>query len=374
MIIERLKLENWRNYRHGEAHFDRGVNIIYGANAQGKTNLLEAVFYLGTASSFRTSDDLDLINKDSDYFYLEAEASSQRVGRLLISAAMNRDKKRKWLINGTPRRRLADIVGIFHTVIFSPEDINLVKGGPACRRRWLNRQISQLDPLYCHALLRYNQVLRQRNACLKNWQQQPDADALAVWNEQLILLGSEICCRRGLIIEQLNAIAAPLHGGLSAGEQLQLRYRCDICGRAPFSADSEQLADSFARELQRRHQAELLRGATLCGPQHDDVEILLGGDAARDFASQGQQRMLALSLKLAELELAYAEKGEYPVLLLDDVLSELDANRSRRVLQLPEKTQTFISAALLPELIQPGRLWLVSAPQGAAQLQSRERI
>ena len=368
MIIKRLKLENWRNYLHQEALFDESVNIISGANAQGKTNLLEAISYLGMASSFRTTDDLDLINKNKQHFYLEAEAYSATQGRLTISAAMNRDKKRKWVVNGQPRRRLVDIVGIFHTVIFSPEDIYLVKGGPGCRRRWLNRQISQIDPAYCHTLVNYNHILRQRNACLKAWERMPDEDTLAVWNDQLVEYGSQISLRRQQIIAALNQIAAPLHDDLATGEGLELRYQCNIAGRESFSSAAE-LAELYRRELQRHSHAERLRGATLVGPHRDDINILINGDAARDFASQGQQRTLALSLKLSELELAYAEKGEYPVLLLDDALSELDDQRGRRILELPAKTQTFISAATLPSAINQGTKWLVQAIDGVAHLQ-----
>ena len=367
MIIKRLKLENWRNYISEEALFDDKVNIIYGANAQGKTNLLEAISYLGMASSFRTADDLDLINKDKQHFYLQAEAESATQGRITIAAAMNRDKRRKWVINGQPRRRLVDIVGIFHTVIFSPEDIYLVKGGPGCRRRWLNRQISQIDPAYCHMLVNYNHLLRQRNACLKAWERSPDEDNLAVWDAQLVEYGSQISLRRQQIIAALNRLAAPLHDELAAGEALELRYQCNIAGRDNFASLAE-LAALFQRELQRHSRAERLRGATLVGPHRDDIIIDINGDAARDFASQGQQRTLALSLKLSELELAYAEKGEYPVLLLDDALSELDDQRGRRILELPSKTQTCISAATWPPGVIQGTKWLVQATDGVAHL------
>lgn len=218
------------------------------------------------------------------------------------------------------------------------------KAGPGCRGRWLNRQISQIDPAYCHTLVNYNHILRQRNACLKAWERMPDEDTLAVWNDQLVEYGSQISLRRQQIIAALNQIAAPLHDDLATGEGLELRYQCNITGRESFSS-AAGLVELYRRELQRHSHAERLRGATLVGPHRDDINILINGDAARDFASQGQQRTLALSLKLSELELAYAEKGEYPVLLLDDALSELDDQRGRRILELPAKTQTFISAA-----------------------------
>ena len=366
MQIHRLQLENWRNYHQTEAIFDPSVNIVYGANAQGKTNLLEAIAYLGMASSFRTANDLELINKQSRHFYLHAEVSSERQGRLEIAAAMNREKKRKWVVNGQPRRRLVEIIGLFHTVVFSPEDIYLVKGGPGCRRRWLNRQISQLDPAYCRRLVEYNHILRQRNAYLKNGA--PDEDTLAVWDEQLIACGVQISLRRRQIIAELNRLAAPLHRQLASGERLELRY---LSQSAPPEAEEAELAELFRAQLLRHRRAELLRGVTLAGPHRDDILVLINDDQAREFASQGQQRSLALSLKLAELELAYQERGEYPVLLLDDVLSELDSQRGRRILELPAKTQTFISAAALPQARLSGKRWLVQSIGGTARLSEK---
>ncbi|NLF80326.1 MAG: DNA replication and repair protein RecF, partial [Clostridia bacterium] len=230
MIIKRLKLKNWRNYQKEEKRWHESVNVIYGANAQGKTNLLEAISYLGLASSFRDAADIDLIYRERDYFYLEADVFSQGEGDFTISAAMNRAKKRRWLVNGQPRQRLVDIVGMFHTVIFAPEDVYLVKGGPELRRRWLNRLISQLDPVYCRRLLTYNQVLRQRNACLRLAPEAMDEETLAVWDQQLIELGSEITLRRWQALTALAPLAEEQHARLSGGEKLSLRYQSAVAG------------------------------------------------------------------------------------------------------------------------------------------------
>lgn len=374
MIIKRLKLKNWRNYQEEEKRWHESVNLICGANAQGKTNLLEAISYLGLASSFRDAADLDLIYRERDYFYLEADIfscgeMSPGGGEFTVSAAMNRAKKRRWLVNGQPRQRLVDIVGLFHTVIFAPEDVYLVKGGPELRRRWLNRLISQLDPAYCRRLLTYNQVLRQRNACLRLAQGAPDEEALAVWDQQLIELGCGITMRRRQALTALAPLAAEQHARLSGGEKLTLRYQSAVAGREDFS-DAQELARLFERELQRHAASEQLRGCTLVGPHRDEIKIAVNGQPAREFASQGQQRTLAISMKLAELETAYLERGEYPVLLLDDVLSELDEKRRSRLLLLPEKTQTFISAAEFdPGLLGRGRKWLVEAtPEHGAKI------
>lgn len=369
MKIKRLKLINWRNYHAEEVLWDDSVNIVYGANAQGKTNLLEAISYLGLASSFRAAADLDLINRDRQYFFLEADIDSVIQGPLTISAAMDRSKKRKWVINNQPRQRLVDIVGIFHTVVFSPEDIYLVKGGPELRRRWLNRQISQLNPEYCRMMLTYNHILRQRNACLRMWDRQADEEALAIWDRQLVEYGSQISMKRRQSVGELALLAADLHQDLSGGEELDLRYQSAVAGKEEVS-DVSQFEELFKTELIRHAQAERMRGGTLVGPHRDDIKISINDSAAREFASQGQQRTLAISLKLAELELAFAEKGEYPVLLLDDVLSELDEKRKRRILELPEKTQTFISAAGVDIQISRGKKWQVETVDHIARIKA----
>jgi DNA replication and repair protein RecF len=361
MIIKRLKLKNWRNYQAEEIRWDDSLNIIYGRNAQGKTNLLEAISYLGLASSFRDAADTDLIYREQEYFYLEADIYSLSDADFTISAALNRAKKRRWLVNGQPRQRLVDMVGLFHTVIFAPEDVYLVKGGPELRRRWLNRLISQLDPVYCRTLLTYNQVLRQRNAGLRLPPEVLDAAALVVWDKQLIEYGSEITIRRRQALTALSPLAAEQHARLSGGEKLSLRYQSAVAGREEFNS-REELIELFSRELARHASAERLRGCTLVGPHRDEIKISVDGQPARDFASQGQQRTLAVSMKLAELETAFLERGEYPVLLLDDVLSELDEKRRSRLLELPEKTQTFISAADFDlAVLGRGRKWLVEA-------------
>jgi len=369
MKIKRLKLINWRNYYDEQAYWDDSVNIIYGANAQGKTNLLEAISYLSLASSFRAATEAELINRDKQYFFLEADICSMIQGKLTISAAMDRSKKRKWVINNQPRQRLVDIVGIFHTVVFSPEDIYLVKGGPEMRRRWLNRQISQLDPEYCRMLLTYNHILRQRNACLRREYRGAEEETLAIWDRQLIEYGSKISLRRRHIVAELLSLAGKLHEELSGGENLQLRYQSAVAGKEEFT-DLSEFEELFKMELVRHAQTERIRGNTLVGPHRDDIKIFINNSDAREFASQGQQRTLAVSLKLAEVELAFTKKREYPVLLLDDVLSELDEKRQKRILELPEKTKTFISATGKDIQISRGKKWLVQTVDEVARIKT----
>jgi len=347
MRIEKLRLVNWRNYKEEELIFDSGVNVVCGDNAQGKTNLLEAVSYLGLASSFRGSPDGDLIKKGSDFFYVEARLFKETPvpASHTISSAMDIHRRRKLLIDGSPCRRLADSVGFCHNVVFSPDDIFLIKGSPEGRRRWLNRQLSQTDPIYCRDLIDYNKVLRQRNALLKTAAEQPCAELLLPWTQQLIDIGSRITCRRMEAINRLSPMAAQQHSLLAAGETLELTYISRLLPEEGEGDKEALIAENFTARLKKLEEVEYRRGMTLAGPHRDDVEIKVNGLCAREMASQGQQRTAAISMKLAELEWGRQEKGEYPVLLLDDVLSELDDKRRRRILQLPEKVQTIITAA-----------------------------
>lgn len=363
MLLKRLRLDNFRNYGQLEFEPDPGINLVYGANAQGKSNLLEAICYLGMASSFRLAADTELIRHEQPYFYVEGEADSEVAGKLRLAAAFSRDHKRKWTVNGQSMQRLSDVVGLFHTVIFAPEDIYLVKAGPEQRRRYLNRQMSQNHREYCRLLLNYNHVLRQRNACLKQGQDKDISGELAAWDKQLIALGSVILAGRINTARQLQPLAEELHGRLSGGEKLTLTYQSKLLAKSGGETlNAEEAAEIYAAELLRLRQAEIARGATLCGPHRDDLLISIDGQAARDFASQGQQRTLALSLKLAELELARELTGEYPVLLLDDVLSELDEDRQGQIVALVAgKTQTFISSVSGDHPLAAGRRWQVRA-------------
>ncbi|MEG2212833.1 MAG: DNA replication/repair protein RecF [Clostridiales bacterium] len=340
MRIQRLVGENFRNYEQFEVNFDLQLNIIFGFNAQGKSNLLESICYLSLASSFRGAADLELIHQQRDYFYLAGEMGSTQTGDFSISAAYNRQKRRKWRLNQQPCQKLSDIVGVFHTVIFSPEDILLIKGGPSLRRRFLNRQM--------------------RNHCLK----QGNEELLTVWDQQLIDLGVKIVCHRVNILKHLQPLAAQIHQELSGGEQLTLFYQSAVLPEN-FELDYQgelksAIQERFMAQLKRLRRGELARGLCLCGPHRDDVLIAIDGNNSRNFASQGQQRTAALSLKLAELELARQIRGEYPVLLLDDVLSELDSKRQKNlVVLMTKKTQTFITTTDKTIPFGQGKLWTV---------------
>ncbi|MDO4582396.1 MAG: DNA replication/repair protein RecF [Bacillota bacterium] len=361
MKINELSIENFRNYQQEQLTFDAEINIICGDNAQGKTNLLEAISYLSIASSFRAAADQELLGQGKDYFYLQGEIESRRDGQLSISAGMDAERQKRWRINGEVKKKLADIVGVFHTVSFIPDDINIVKAGPGLRRRYLNCQMSQLYPEYCQLLLRYNHLLKQRNADLRNQGENIDEAVLAEWDAQLIELGTAITLRRRDTLRRLQPLAAAIHEKLSGGEQLTLAYHSALCGRQGEDGGEDELTARFVAELARWRKSELQRGLTLIGPHRDDILIGVDGQPAREMASQGQQRTAALSLKLAELRLAAQIRGEEPVLLLDDVMSELDDKRRQHLLtQLGGQAQTFISGAgELGELRGRGKRWYV---------------
>lgn len=354
MQINRLYIENFRNYHQQQAEFDPNLNLITGKNAQGKSNLLEAIGYLSMASSFRGCGEGELIQWEKDYFYLQGHIESKNES-FSLSAAVNKQKRRKWRIDQQVCRKLNEIIGRFHTVTFAPEDLLLIKGGPTLRRRYINRQMSQLYPEYFSLLVRYNQVVKQRNQCLK----QQREDVLPLWDYQFIDLAAKITQRRLQLIGLLRPIVENVQESLQQGEKLTLHYQ----SYALASGDEEQMDEESLRrqltmQVERMRRGELCRGISLCGPHRDDLAIDIDGVSSRAYASQGQQRSAALALKLAELAIAKEIRGEYPVLLLDDVLSELDGQRQKNLLRLTMgKTQTFLTATHFS--FSRGRQWHV---------------
>ena len=360
MILRCLKLDNFRNYRQALVEWHEQVNLLQGNNAQGKSNLLEAICFLSLTTSFRGAKEQELIRTGASHFYAEGDIGNEQQGNFTISAACSQDKRRKWKVDGQERRRGA-LVGLLHSVIFSPEDVDLVKAGPMQRRRFLNRQISQLYPEHCRQLLRYNRIVAQRNSCLRFLQQAETAvsarEALVVWDQQLAENGAAIIWQRRQVLKQLDPLAAEFHGELAGGEKLRLSYKS--FGGAVEAADEEELCALFLKELQRMSAAERARGATLVGPHRDDVLIEIAGAPGKGYASQGQQRTAALACKLAELNLARAHKQEWPLLLLDDVLSELDDCRQQALLKkIDGGAQTFIAATGALPLVG-GRVWKI---------------
>lgn len=351
MRLERLTLINFRNYSRLEIGFDRSLTVLQGDNAQGKSNLLEAIYMLATSKSPRTNSDRDLLNwfAESDlqpYARIDAEVErGERTERIEITilktnGGANGSTVRKQIrINGVNRRAL-DLLGHLNVVLFLPQDVELVDGSPSVRRRYLDIMLCQINPRYCRALSEYTHAVVQRSHLLRRLRERPgDPAQLAYWDEMLAGRGAEVISWRRRTILTLDQLAGAIHRELTNGdERLHLVYRPSLPipetteptqtpGQAAPEGEVAQIRAAFSERLARLRPAELHQGACLVGPHRDDVRFVVNGRDLQTFGSRGQQRTAALSLKMAETRLMYSETGEHPVLLLDDVLSELDAKR-----------------------------------------------
>ena len=336
MYIKELELDNFRNYEHLEVSFSKDVNIFLGENAQGKTNLLEGIYLHAMARSFKTIRDRELIRFGEEYcknravaFYEDEEHTSE----IIISQAGAKAVK----VDGARISRTSELLERLHIIIFSPEDLKIVKEEPGKRRGFINREICQIRPGYVSDLNEYRRILRQRNAFLK--EDRIDETVLDIWDDSLVRAGARIVRDRRRFIEKIDMISRDIHSRISGGrENLLLEYETDI---EPGEGESEEAV--FDRILKEDRQKDRFHGVTRHGPHRDDIRISLGGIDLRRFGSQGQQRTAALSLKLSEIRLIEEETGESPILLLDDVLSELDNERQKYLLNSLGDHQMFIT-------------------------------
>ena len=336
MQIKNLSLQNFRNYEDERFAFDGGLNILFGKNAQGKTNCAEAVFYLCTGTSLRIRHDRQLIRIGAPCAKISADAEN-RYGHVRIEADIFEDK-REIRINGSKITKNADLMGHINSVFFSPGELRLIQDGPDERRRFLNLSISQTSREYCTALARYQRILDQRNNLLKERDVSLVLETLPVWDEQLALFAARIVRHRRRYLKQLSPLASDAHAYLTDGaEKLSL----DMDGRYP---DEEgEIAEKLLKEFSAARERDLRLGFTSVGPHRDDIKILIDGADARGYASQGQARTAALSLKLAETEIFRTLAGEAPVLILDDVMSELDLPRRKKLLDRVRDIQCILT-------------------------------
>lgn len=347
MQITELTLRSYRSYETLYLAFAPGVQIFLGANAQGKTNIIEALYYAAFGRSHRTSSDAELIRVGADGAYIGLSFRRHDVpGELSFTFA--RGARRRITYAGESLRQ-RDLVGILPMVLFSPEDLFLVKGAPALRRRYLDAELSQASPAYYGELLRYTRILKQRNAVLKDIRERLAApDDLPPWDAQLAKSAAYIVTRRIAAVAQLGALSARVQAVLAAGEELALAYEIAGAGAEDFAEDdmTESLHVWYNKMLCEGRARDIARAATGVGPHLDDLVLRVGGMSLRSYGSQGQQRTGALALKLAELFYLQENIGEAPILLLDDVMSELDADRRRALLDFirHEHIQTFITA------------------------------
>ena len=344
MKVEELVLRNFRNYRETNINFSPMLNLLVGENAQGKTNVLEAIYCAALGTSHRTSEESDLVNWQETSAAIELKFVSHGIeGLLQIHLFANR--RRQIRLNGQPAK-LRDIIGTLNVVLFSPEDLWLIKGAPAVRRRFLDNEISQANRIYYNKLLRYQHSLIQRNNLLKSIRESNGAiDQLSIWDEQIAILAAAVTAKRLEALKKLNMLANLMHRKLTNGKEMLAVFYSLQKSESCLPQTAEGLSAWYKEKLALNRQQDIARGSTSIGPHRDDLIFEVNGQDLRSYGSQGQQRTGALALKLAELEFIKSETGEYPILLLDDVMSELDASRREQLFSfIKNKIQTFITA------------------------------
>lgn len=340
MIIKKLELADFRNYETLEISFDKGTNILYGDNAQGKTNIMEAIYVSATTKSHKGSKDKEIINfnKEEAHIrtYLEKEDSEIRVDMHL-----RKNKSKGIAIDGQKIKKASELLGLLNVVFFSPEDLSIIKNGPAERRRFADMELCQLDSFYLYNLNHYNKIINQRNKLLKDMYFHSELkETLNIWDSQLVSFGSKIIERRQQFALQICEIIKDIHNRLSGGkEELIVKYEPDVS------------IENFERTMQMNQEKDMKSKMTSTGPHRDDFSFIVNGIDIRKYGSQGQQRTAALSLKLSEIELVKKMSKDVPVLLLDDVLSELDSNRQNYLLNSIGNIQTIITCTGLDDFI-----------------------
>ena len=340
MKINQLELSEFRNYESLSVEFDASVNILYGDNAQGKTNVLEAIYLCGTTKSHKGSKEKEMIRLSSEESHIRMQIEKAGIPHR-IDMHLRKNKAKGVAIDGIPIKRSSELMGLLHIVFFSPEDLSMIKNGPGERRRFIDLELCQLDPTYLYHLSNYNRAVNQRNNLLKQIGFNKSLkDTMEIWDSQLVEHGSIIIDTRKRFMDELNELLPKIHAKLSGGkEELYVRYEPNVT--------KQEFGQKLALNLDR----DLALKVTGNGPHRDDISFYVGDKNLKSFGSQGQQRTAALSLKLAEIELVRSKIKESPVLLLDDVLSELDRNRQSYLLESITDLQTIITCTGLEEFV-----------------------
>lgn len=338
MFIKHLSLKNFRNYENQEFDFSNGINILSGANAQGKTNCAEAIFFLCTGYSPRANKDKLLVRHGCENAEIVGRAES-RYGDVSVKIEFNKLDKKSIYINEIQVLKVGELLGNINSVFFNPQELKLVQESPEDRRRFMNISLSQMSKNYFYALQRYNKILSQRNNLLKDPDKDLIRDTLPIWDEQLAKQAGKIIKARNDFLCELSPIASEKHAILSDNkEDLKMRTESGYYG------SEEDISYALKEDLKLGLERDMRFGFTSIGPHRDDIKFTLNGDDVRVFGSQGQQRTVALSLKLAEAEIFYNRFNEYPILILDDVLSELDKKRQRKLISAVKNMQTIFTA------------------------------
>ncbi len=347
MYVHDIKLKNYRNYDYADISFGKEVNVIYGNNAQGKTNILESIYLFTTGKSFRTNKNKEIIQFNNQYANLKMSFENRNgynTGEIILSS----DQKKRIKINDVPINKIGELMGFFNAVMFSPEDLNIIKEGPLQRRKFLDILISQLRPNYFYNLQQYIKILNQRNNLLKTIGiKRKLLDTLSVWDEELIECGSRIIAGRVAFVKKLKDIAAIIHSNITQGaERLHIQYQTNIGIKEDIENVSE-IKSAFAKKLDSYRKREIEKGITYIGPHRDDMKLMINDHEVKHYGSQGQQRTVVLSLKMAEMELIKEDIGENPILLLDDIMSELDRNRQNYIMNSIVNNQVMITCTAI---------------------------
>ena len=341
MYIESIELNNYRNYRQVKVEFGKNTNILYGNNAQGKTNILESIYMAATTKSHRGTKDRDIIKIGEDESHIRLFIQKREISHK-IDMHLRKNKNKGVAIDGIAIKRAAELYGLLNVIFFSPEDLSIIKNGPAERRRFMDLELCQISRLYYQNLASYNKILNQRNNLLKQiYYNKSLIDRLDVWNMQLVDYGSRIIKERKNFIKMMNDIIGEIHNRLTGGkEKLEIVYEYNVN------------EDKFEEVLQEKLETDMRYSSTQAGPHRDDISFLINGIDARKYGSQGQQRTVALSLKMAEIKLVKKIINDNPILLLDDVMSELDTDRRNALIDEIKDIQTIITCTGYDEFIK----------------------
>ena len=343
MFIKRLQMLNYRNYNVLDISLGSHVNVFMGDNAQGKTNILEGIYYCAFARSHRTSKDRELINWNSDNALLSVTVGRERLDKR-IDISILKDGKKAIQINKIKIKKIGELFGNFNVVMFSPEDLKIIKDSPGVRRKFIDMELCQLNPKYYYNLVQYNKVLNERNSILRN--KNINKDILDVYDMQLVEFGYNIIIDRLEYIKKLNKYSTKIHSDITSGkEKIEFKYISTI-------KDLENIKENFYSLLEKNRSRDCERGITSIGPHRDDFTVLINDIDTKSYGSQGQQRTAVLTIKFSSLKIIKELTGEHPVLLLDDVLSELDFSRKRYILSTIGDIQTIITCTGIEDLYE----------------------
>lgn len=343
MFIRRLQMLNYRNYNALDIELCPNVNVFMGDNAQGKTNILEAIYYCAFAKSHRTSKDKELINWNGEHAFISVDVGRERLDKR-IDISILKDGKKSIRINKIKIKKIGELFGNFNVVMFSPEDLRIIKDSPGVRRKFIDMELCQLNPKYYYNLVQYNKVLNERNILLRN--RNISSEMLEIYDMQLVEFGYNIIRDRIKYIESLNKYAEKIHSDITSGkEKINFKYISTI-------KDLENIKENFYTLLEKNRSKDCDRGITSIGPHRDDFFVYINDIDTKSYGSQGQQRTAVLTMKFSSLEIIKELTGEFPVLLLDDVLSELDFNRKKYILSTIGQIQTVITCTGIEDLYE----------------------